>query len=291
MILVAILWIAVLVPGVISKLSEHRSAGSIGRFHRRLDLLERTGPKLVKPAYRLTGTDAVKSSTPLVVPVAPPPVRPNLRLVPSPEEGASATFEAEYEEPTGVIDISDVVEQMRASQDHEYLDEGVEDCADEYEEAYVEPGNERLHHLVALGDRIDAEVGGEERRGSAAFERRQQARRRRRNCFGALCGLAALTGLLGLARPLRGAWVVSAILLVLLVGFVGLAANGQRIEAERRHLAKLQLTERAREPEREHESAVVKYLSSEELSEYRAALAGYYEAEDSRLVEGARALG
>ena len=73
LILVAVLWIAVLVPSVISKLSERRSAGSIDHFHQRLDLLERTGPKLVAPAYRLTGTESSSATGSLVV-AAPPPL-------------------------------------------------------------------------------------------------------------------------------------------------------------------------------------------------------------------------
>ena len=74
LILVAVLWIAVLVPSVISKLSERRSAGSIDHFHERLDLLERTGPKLVAPAYRLTGTQSPANPTGAVaVAAAPPP--------------------------------------------------------------------------------------------------------------------------------------------------------------------------------------------------------------------------
>ncbi len=75
----------------------------------------------------------------------------------------------------------------------------------------------------------------------------------------------------------------------LLVAFVGLAVYGQRIEAERRHLAKLQRTELARE-EPEPESTIVKYLSTEELSQYHQALASYYESEDSRLSGEARAI-
>jgi hypothetical protein len=271
LVLVAILWIAVLVPGVISKLHERRSAGSIGRFHQRLDLLERTGPKLVKPAYRLTGSRTASIASPVVVPVAPPPVRPNLTLVPSPVEGASAMSESVIEEPEFVHDDGVVVQLRRDRGDPEELDELLY--------------GEVIEHAEV------PELTRTDQRDLVATERRLRARRRRRDTFGALCALVALTGLLGLAHPLRGAWVASGVFLGLLVVFVGLAVYGQRVEAERRHLEKLQRTEFAREVELESESTIVKYLSSEELTEYHQALTSYYESEDSRLTGEARAIG
>jgi hypothetical protein len=48
-----VLWIAVLSPRVIRHFRESRSQTSIESFHEQLHLLERTGPKLVTPAYRL----------------------------------------------------------------------------------------------------------------------------------------------------------------------------------------------------------------------------------------------
>ncbi len=326
LILVAILWLAVLVPGIISKLSERRNAGSIGRFHERLHLLERTGPKLVQPAYRLTGTDGASSSVPMIVPVAPPPVRPSLRLVSSPAEGASAMFEPTSDEPTAVIDIADVVVQMRrgaSAYGHDGYEHHAHEHAYEYEEEthgqggpdeaygyedglqgygdesyddgdgayrYEDGAYEYVDHLGF--DEHDEDIERRrERRSSAAFERQHQARRRRRNAFGSLCAIAAFTGLLGLAHPLRGAWVVSGIALVVLAGFVGLAAYGQRMEAERRHLAKLERAERERGGDYGHESTILKYLSSDELSQYQEAMADFYESEDVRLAGGARAIG
>jgi hypothetical protein len=269
LVLVAILWVAVLVPGVISKLRERRAAGSIGRFHERLDLLERTGPKLVKPAYRLTGSRSASVGPPVLVPVAPPPVRPNLTLVPSPGEGAVGMSEPVFEELAAEPDADRVVVPLRPDGD---------DWHDLDEMAYGE----------VVVDRVPKAARADER-DLAATDRRRGARRRRRDTFGALCALTALTGLLGVAHPLRGAWIASGVFLGLLVAFVGLAVYGQRIEAERRHLARLQRTELARE-EPEPESTIVKYLSTEELSQYHQALASYYESEDSRLAGEARAI-
>jgi hypothetical protein len=245
LILVAVLWIAVLVPSVISKLSERRSAGSIDHFHQRLDLLERTGPKLVSPAYRLTGTESVASSGPvLVVAAPPPPVRPNLVLVPP--AGAAPLPDASAHEPASPPVASQVVVRMPAA------------TAD-------------VTSLDAVAPSLAQELK------QVARDRRSMARRRRRDVFGTLCALAALSGLLGLAHPLRGAWIASAVFLTLLTAFVGLAMYGQRIEAERRHIRELQRVRQREEKSDDLDSGVVKFLSEGDL-------AHYYEVEDARLV-------
>jgi len=245
LILVAVLWIAVLVPSVISKLSERRSAGSIDHFHQRLDLLERTGPKLVEPAYRLTGTESAASSTgPVVMAVPRPPVRPNLILVP-PVDDAPSPGEAPPEESPWPLAVDEVVV--------------------------------RLHPAPADATESDvSELSVAEQRKLMAGDRRHLARRRRRDVFGILCALAALTGVLGLAHPLRWAWVASAVFLALLVAFVGLAVYGQRVEAERRHMQFLRRAERARTADDDVDSGAVKYLSAEDM-------AHYHEAEETRL--------
>lgn len=245
LILVAVLWIAVLIPSVISKLSERRSAGSIDHFHQRLDLLERTGPKLVEPAYRLTGTEsAASSAVPVVVAVAPSPVRPNLILVP-PVDDAPWPREAPLEEPASPLAVEEVVV--------------------------------RLHPTRAEATESEvSELSIAEQRKLMAGDRRQLARRRRRDVFGILCALAALTGVLGLVHPLRWAWVASAVFLALLATFVGLAVYGQRVEAERRHIQHLRRAERARTADYGGESGAVKYLSAEDL-------AHYHEAAETRL--------
>ncbi len=54
-----IVWVAVLTPKVVRRFREAGSQSSIDSFHQQLHLLERAGPKLVAPAYRLeTGDDA-----------------------------------------------------------------------------------------------------------------------------------------------------------------------------------------------------------------------------------------
>jgi hypothetical protein len=246
LILVAVLWIAVLVPTVISKFAERRSAGSIDHFHERLDLLERTGPKLVAPAYRLTGTDSSANPTsPVVVAVAPPPLlRPNLILVP-PADDAPSPAQTLFEDPIQPPGWDEVVVRL-----HPWPEDAEQSDAPEL--SVVEE-----HQLVAA-------------------DRRRLARKRRRDVFGALCALAALSGLLGLVHSLRGAWIASAVFVGLLLVFVALAMYGQRVESERRHMEQLRRAEQARIVDDEVESGTVKYLSE-------ADLAHYYEVEDARM--------
>ncbi|HUI02576.1 MAG TPA: hypothetical protein VLZ77_03465 [Acidimicrobiales bacterium] len=52
--ILAVVWAVVLAPGLIRRKREHRSSGdSVGEFHHHLRVLQRTGPTLVRPAYRL----------------------------------------------------------------------------------------------------------------------------------------------------------------------------------------------------------------------------------------------
>lgn len=49
------LWVALLTPGVVRWLREHRQSGSIALFHRQLRLLEVSGPKLLAAAHHPGG--------------------------------------------------------------------------------------------------------------------------------------------------------------------------------------------------------------------------------------------
>jgi hypothetical protein len=54
LLILAVVWAAVLGPGMLKRVLERRSGDSIGMFHRQLRVLERAGPTLVAPAFRLT---------------------------------------------------------------------------------------------------------------------------------------------------------------------------------------------------------------------------------------------
>jgi hypothetical protein len=58
LLVLVVLWIVVLAPSIWRKRAERRSSGSIDTFHRQLHLLERAGPKIVAPAYRLQSLGA-----------------------------------------------------------------------------------------------------------------------------------------------------------------------------------------------------------------------------------------
>jgi hypothetical protein len=81
LLVLAVLWIAVLTPGILRKRAERRGTGSIDSFHRSLHLLERTGPKLTPIAEASGGPVPTVSSM---------PGRPNLVLLPKPVDGAAA---------------------------------------------------------------------------------------------------------------------------------------------------------------------------------------------------------
>lgn len=94
LLILVVLWIVVLAPAAVKKLLDRRSSVSIDSFHQQLHLLERAGPKLVPPAYRLetaqsaTGMAVGQSGYPAV---SSRPGRPNLVLlqpVPEDEDGA-----------------------------------------------------------------------------------------------------------------------------------------------------------------------------------------------------------
>jgi hypothetical protein len=77
LLILAMVWLAVLGPGLLRRRAERRSTDSIGAFHRQLRVLQRTGPALVDPAYRLDD-DGDAASTALRL---PRPQRPSGRAV------------------------------------------------------------------------------------------------------------------------------------------------------------------------------------------------------------------
>jgi len=64
LLILVVLWIVVLTPGMVGKFREKRSTESIDSFHHRLHLLERTGPKIVAPAYRLQTAQSSTGAAP-----------------------------------------------------------------------------------------------------------------------------------------------------------------------------------------------------------------------------------
>lgn len=103
LLLLAVVWAAVLGPGLIRRRAEARSANSIGAFHRQLRVLRRSGPVTVAPVHHLrpaqTGvggmsTHAVPGSRPGLILIRPDTLAPVLM---APESAAPAAVSA----PTG----------------------------------------------------------------------------------------------------------------------------------------------------------------------------------------------
>jgi hypothetical protein len=81
LVILVVLWAAVLGPSLLRRTVDRRSGDSIGAFHRQLRVLERAGPTLVSPAFRLT-TALPEGMRPGAAPVGPVlPARPGLVLM------------------------------------------------------------------------------------------------------------------------------------------------------------------------------------------------------------------
>jgi hypothetical protein len=226
LILVALLWIAVLAPGVLSKISDRRSSGSIDHFHDRLHLLERTGPKLIAPANRL---ERLPRRLPAAVgfeqraPFAP--VRSSLVLLETAEpESAANAFDATPLEQ-GAATVRVVARDVPRTAGH------VDD---------VGTPAVRMLDGPSLGtlpqpETIDVPDIGlwqpqiHEGRG----ERRTKAARRRRDILGVLVSTIVLSGLLGIVPSLRRALIATAAAGFLLIVFIALALYAVTIRAER----------------------------------------------------------
>jgi hypothetical protein len=120
LVLVAVLWIVVLVPGAVRRRAEHRGAGSIDHFHHQLELLEHAGPKLVAPAYRLHTALPGGDGSGMCPPVQSISSRPKLvllRPVDGDEEADVDGADGAHYERVGILDRPEPIghlEQTRA---------------------------------------------------------------------------------------------------------------------------------------------------------------------------------
>jgi hypothetical protein len=207
LLVLALLWIAVLAPGIWRRRSERRSSGSIDTFHHQLHLLERTGPKLVAPAYRLqtatsgSGLAPGQSGYPTVSSM---PGRPNLVLLRPIEEGS---------EDAAAPDVTDDAHGVRYRR-------VVPPMPDVGATPPPEPPRvlhpERDHYRQ--GDHY----------------RRKMAQRRRRDILAGLLLTFVLTGILGVVHSFRPLWVLTLVSGLGLVAYVVLIHYAQRLVAPAR---------------------------------------------------------
>lgn len=199
LILIAAMWIVVLAPGLLRRRSERKSVGSIDHFHHQLHLLERSGPKLVAPAYRL---QSVESATGMAVgssgfpAVTSMPGRPNLVLL----------------KPV----------------DHDDVDpaEVVDDGAGGHYQRIGPPEmpSTPAPSVIRLAD--------------PDRYRRQQQAKRRRDVLGLTLGTTVVTGLLGIVPSLHILWVATVLGGMALATYVGLMVYAQRLLGSRPQVAR-----------------------------------------------------
>ena len=228
LILVALLWIAVLAPGIITKISERRSSGSIDSFHDRLHLLERTGPKLIVPANRLERAEPKR--LPAAVGYAHiPPLRPVAR---------PALVLLETAEPESDGGAIDVVAHERSGSPLRVVAHHASSPMGDFADGEL-PAVRMLDGpslgAVARPDTIDTPDVALWRPpvAQARTARQALAARRRRDILGVLVTVMVLSGLLGVVPSLRRALIATAVAGFLVMVFVALALYAVTVRAER----------------------------------------------------------
>lgn len=195
-------WGVVLIPVLWKRRSERQGSNSIESFHHQLYLLERAGPKIVSPAFRLgtahsgTGLAPGQSGYPAVSSM---PGRPNLVLL------QPVTDDDEEEQ---VVDPA---------------------TGNHYRRAAVPPSERFVEH--GMVQRPPGSVGTVSRSLSRA-----RARRRRQDILLGLAGTVVVTALVGLVPALHLLWVLTGLAAAALVAFVALVAAAQRLAEEARPL-------------------------------------------------------
>jgi len=211
LILVALLWVAVLLPGVVGRYTERRPTDSIDKFHRRLRLLEATGPKIITPAFTLRTPRTVVDG------VAP---RPLARRARTQSSGSQLI----------------VVESSRS-------DWGGNNQADQRSSDRLGASNPRqssFEPVVSTGQLRTAvsgvPTGGvpkRPRRSTPASGRRSLARRRRRHVLLTLVVSLVLSALVGSVRTLHTEWVLTGMIGLALVAYVTAALYVQLVAEAR----------------------------------------------------------
>ena len=200
-VVLVVLWIVVLAPVYWKGRTLRGATTSIDSFHRQLHLLERTGPKLVTPAYRLESAVPAVAGGPGSPATGLPLVssgirRPNLVLLRPVDD--------------------------RSAEGDDIVDDG---AGGHSQRVLPEPTVEPFPTAVP-------ETEGSVRSGPDPY-RRQLARRRRRDTLSVLVSVLFLSGLLGLLLGVPGLWVLTGLAAVALGAYVALVAYAQNLALER----------------------------------------------------------
>jgi hypothetical protein len=191
-----IAWGVILAPGIIRKIRASNSERSISSFHHSLDLLESAAPRVVPPAYRLSGEGTARHDLPHLVPRAPAESiqpHPHLVLLRPDGQGGVATMNDRYDyEERGVPGY------------------GYDEAHDTYFDDYG-----------AADPSFDAYGAFDRSLPVDPYARREAALRRRNILFG-LLGAVVITALGGFVISML--WYLCVLSVVLLGAYVGLMA-------------------------------------------------------------------
>ncbi len=186
--ILVVLWGVVLGPSIYRKVRNSTGDRSITSFHKSLDLLERSGPKVVQPAYRLADPEGATKPIGLAVPPPPPTIKqPTLVLLGPSGQGGAEQMKQRYEE-------------YYAEDDYSYPEDT--HYTDEYDD-YIE----RAPYGASMP--------------SASLSRREAALRRRNILFG-LVGAVVVTALLGMFMSMF--FYLTVLSMIATAAYIGLMA-------------------------------------------------------------------
>ena len=201
------LWGALLAPGVVRWLRNHQPTTSIASFHRQLRLLERSGPKIVEPAYRLGGTEqVVEQEAP-----RPPAAAPRLVLVPTGTTDKESTMRYD--------DGYDEVPADRYDRVAQWAEDPREDAEADYEPAPRPYRTVRAPRHAAFEEYDDIDEFDD---GRVTVLTPDRARARRMRILAGLGATVALSFILGLLPGMTFLWAVTLLSVIALAGYLGL---------------------------------------------------------------------
>jgi len=226
LLILAAVWIVVLAPAAWKRFSGRHAGASIASFHQELRLLERSGPKLIAPAFRLETAYAGASPAPSrsgFPAVSSMPGRPSLVLL-------EPNVELADPGPDHMVDAAAITTGHGSRGASGGSAEGRKGRPKGRSSPRAE-GRDTQYPALQAGRDVAA---GMPTGGAVGGRARRAARRRRRNILAFLLGAVVITAILGFERSLRPAWVVTALAAAALMGFVALAACAQHIVATSR---------------------------------------------------------
>lgn len=222
------LWIALLGPGVVRWLREHRPSTSIASFHRQLRLLEVSGPKLVTPANRLGGERGSIEKKGR----RRERQRPQLVLLRTGANDKEHTMRYDRRDEDHHAGTARHARHRAVRPPRQVVEEPYEEWDDE--PAY-EPANElrrapitRLHRTLRAPvdeefDRRDERAApSRARHAAAAPTARNRGKSRRTRIVAGLAGTIAASFVIGFVSGLTILWAVTVVSLLALAGYLAL---------------------------------------------------------------------